>query len=203
MCGTHLELSKRYALFFRSSPKRTDILKKKLQESSSSHTRLVKCCETHWGISIFSESLPQIIIALEELIESGNDEKDSPEQYYRRVLFIPYIEELISSLKERFATHKKTIQCVQNILPSYAADKDFISVEPAFTFYQEDLKYPSQVILRPEWEMWVLEWQQSDEKNRPKYATEAVKHCHENLFPYINILITILATLSVTTATAD
>ncbi|KAJ8884152.1 hypothetical protein PR048_016009 [Dryococelus australis] len=159
-----------------SSLKRTGILKKKLQKSSSSHTHLVKCRETQWverheDISIFSKSLSQIIIALEELIESGNDEKDiasslhqrlctfqflmglsvnSREQYYRRVLFIPNIEELISSLKERFATHKKTIQCLQNILTSYAADKDFISVEPAFTFYQEDLKYPSQAILRAE-----------------------------------------------------
>ncbi|KAJ8881178.1 hypothetical protein PR048_017651 [Dryococelus australis] len=227
--------------FFGSSPKRTGILKKKLQEFSSSHTRLVKCCETQWverheGISIFSESLPQFVIALEELIESGDDEKvsyklvrlrlflvphlssfkissvclcvdfnvaiehvdltiswltqirdnavaefhkiftecnkkakslgteprhlenfpaDSHEHYYRRGIFIPYIEELISFLKEMFATHRKTIQCLQNILPSYAADKDFISVQPAFTFYQEDLKYPSQAILRAEWEKWV------------------------------------------------
>ncbi|KAJ8882563.1 hypothetical protein PR048_014374 [Dryococelus australis] len=50
--------------------------------------------------------------------------QDSPEQYYRRVLFIPYKEELIYSLKERCATHKKTIQCLENILPSYADDKD-------------------------------------------------------------------------------
>ncbi|KAJ8881179.1 hypothetical protein PR048_017652 [Dryococelus australis] len=40
-------------------------------------------------------------------------------------------------------------------------------------------------------------------KNRPKYATEALKQCHENLFANINILITILATLPVTTATAE
>ncbi|KAJ8881957.1 hypothetical protein PR048_018444 [Dryococelus australis] len=63
---------------------------------------------------------------------------DSPKQYYRRVLFIPYVEELISSLNERFATQKKTNRCLQNILPSYAAGKDLISVEPVFTFYQED-----------------------------------------------------------------
>ncbi|KAH7946596.1 hypothetical protein HPB52_001840 [Rhipicephalus sanguineus] len=59
----------------RSSSRRTDVLKKHLESSSCSFSRLHKYCENRWverheAVTLFSEALPDVVESLEELMES-------------------------------------------------------------------------------------------------------------------------------------
>ncbi|KAH9375256.1 hypothetical protein HPB48_011436 [Haemaphysalis longicornis] len=61
--------------YFRSSSKRTGVLKKDLESSSRTVSRLHKYCETRWvewheAVILFSEALPDIVESLEALMES-------------------------------------------------------------------------------------------------------------------------------------
>lgn len=69
---------KEVCAFFRGSSKRTAVLKRHLECASKSFCRLQWYCETRWAqrheaVSLFGEALPQIVAALEELIETAYD----------------------------------------------------------------------------------------------------------------------------------
>lgn len=64
------------------------------------------------------------------------------EEFYRRTIFIPHLDDLLSLLKERFISHnshKDTVALLQYILPSLAVDSLFSCLKPAVQFYEEDL----------------------------------------------------------------
>jgi hypothetical protein len=49
--------------------------------------------------------------------------------------FIPYLDDLFCSLKQRFLSHKDTIKSLQYVLPSLTVDKPFSCLKPAVQFY--------------------------------------------------------------------
>ncbi|GBN37427.1 hypothetical protein AVEN_11493-1, partial [Araneus ventricosus] len=63
------------------------------------------------------------------------------EEYYRRAVYVPYLDDFCNSLKERFESHKKTIASLQHILPEFCTKTDFYSLEAAFNFNEEDLSH--------------------------------------------------------------
>jgi len=56
-----------------------------------------------------------------------------------RTIFIPHLDDLISSLNYRFMTQKETIISLQYILPSLGIDKSFLFIREAVDFYMDDL----------------------------------------------------------------
>lgn len=63
---------------------------------------------------------------------------NSPEVYYRISFFIPYLEELNSSLTKRFSRHKKILVSLQNIIPIYAIKSKYEDIVDAVQFYHTD-----------------------------------------------------------------
>ncbi|CAN8016742.1 unnamed protein product [Ixodes persulcatus] len=57
--------------------------------------------------------------------------------------------------------------------------------------------------VRRKWEIWKAKWQRATEERLPRYATDALLRCEESFFPNIHTLLKIMATLPVTTATAE
>lgn len=47
-----------------------------------------------------------------------NHEANTPEEYFRRSVFVPYLDDLMSSLREQFSTHKNVLGSLQNIIPT-------------------------------------------------------------------------------------
>ncbi|GBM52843.1 hypothetical protein AVEN_154174-1 [Araneus ventricosus] len=47
------------------------------------------------------------------------------EEYYRRAVYVPYLDDFCNSLKERFASHKETVTSLQHILPEFCNKTDF------------------------------------------------------------------------------
>ncbi|GBM51360.1 hypothetical protein AVEN_110811-1 [Araneus ventricosus] len=63
------------------------------------------------------------------------------EEYYRRAVYVPYLDDFCNSLKERFESHKETVASLQQILPEFCTKTDFYSLEAAFNFYEEYLTH--------------------------------------------------------------
>ncbi|KAL1482584.1 hypothetical protein MTO96_033692 [Rhipicephalus appendiculatus] len=133
----------------------------------------------------------------------ANYDCSSAEEYYRRALFIPYIDDLKASLKRRFANHRKTQQSLQFVLPKHASKGKFESVQPAFDFYLRDMTTTHILTLKGEWEIWKTKWQAMQEDEFPRFATDALAECDKALFPNIHTLLKILAMLPVSTAAAE
>ncbi|GBM05820.1 hypothetical protein AVEN_288-1 [Araneus ventricosus] len=61
------------------------------------------------------------------------------EEYYRRAVYVPYLDDFCNSLKKPFESHKETVASLQHILPEFCTKTDFYSLEADFNFYEEDL----------------------------------------------------------------
>ena len=67
--------------------------------------------------------------------------------------------------------------------------------------YQEDIGPRAAVV--PEVQRWVNKWKKEDLSTVPSSAMEALCACHADIYPNVYILLTILGTLPVSTATSD
>jgi hAT family C-terminal dimerisation region len=133
----------------------------------------------------------------------ANPEVQSTEDYFRVTVFNPFLDFYIMDLGERFTNH-------ENILEGFSAlfkhdefendrvhDKFIKTVE----FYQQFLTVgpPAVLIELNVWKKYLI--RRGDIK--PKNSLEALDDCPEENFPNINMLLRILATLPVSTSTAE
>uniref|UniRef100_A0A6P7G8X6 52 kDa repressor of the inhibitor of the protein kinase-like n=1 Tax=Diabrotica virgifera virgifera TaxID=50390 RepID=A0A6P7G8X6_DIAVI len=133
----------------------------------------------------------------------SNVEANNPEEYYRRSIFYPYIDEISSSLTERFTSHKDVLIGLDSVLPCNIQQRQFTDLEPALDFYQSDLVHTNRDILNAEWELWKSHWKIA--QVTPKTATSVLKALkdEDDAFPNMKILLGILAVLPVTTASVE
>lgn len=123
----------------------------------------------------------------------------NPEQYYRTTIFIPFVDDIISALSERFLAHESTISSLQYIMPKNCS-VPFEKVEPSFEFYSADLPTNSQEAFKGEWLLWQQKWKNVSKK--PSTAIEVLQQASAN-FPCISVLAEIMVVLPVTTASVE
>ncbi|GBO16502.1 hypothetical protein AVEN_231505-1 [Araneus ventricosus] len=78
------------------------------------------------------------------------------EEYYRRAVYVPYLDDFCNSLKERSESHKETFASLQHILSEFCTKTDFCSLEAAFNFYEEDLSHKE--VVQSEFMLWKEKW---------------------------------------------
>lgn len=101
--------------------------------------------------------------------------------YYMRTILIPHLEDLISSLDDRFMPQKETIISLQNILPSICINNSFLFIHEADDFYNDDLPgYKDS--LEAEYDLWISKWTSVIPSSRPT-STYALISCDRILFP--------------------
>lgn len=120
--------------------------------------------------------------------------------YYRATLFIPYIEEVICNLDSRFSGNENVVKGLSNIVPTRVVSYTTKDFEDVVTFYEKDLTGTPRAVLK-EINLWAMYWK--EKKDRPSNPLDAILNCNEQLFPNIFILMQILVTIPVTTATAE
>lgn len=124
---------------------------------------------------------------------------DSPEEYYRRTIFIPFLDETIESLKSKFISQKETLRPFQYLLSSEKfMDQAVEELRNLLKFY--DLEDADSSI-KGELLIWKKTLEQLKEK--PKSAIQALPICNKDIFPLIQVLLTIMATLPVTSCTCE
>ena len=91
----------------------------------------------------------------------ANVPAESPQEYYKRSVLIPFIDELLQQLDDtcRFSmdnTH--VIQCLFSIIPSLIVDNTNIQgIAADLTQFEEDLPSPKSIL--SELQQWNLHWQ--------------------------------------------
>lgn len=95
---------------------------------------------------------------------------------------------------------------LQHIVPFYAINSNYTDVLNAINFYHSDFGDNYNIsIIEGEWRLWVNKWKLHglNSGNIPKNAIEALKACKKDEFPNINVLLKILCTIPITTATVE
>ncbi|XP_031338364.1 52 kDa repressor of the inhibitor of the protein kinase-like isoform X1 [Photinus pyralis] len=121
------------------------------------------------------------------------------EDYYRAAIFVPFVDHVITQLRDRFDGICSVIS-LEGLIPEYLSKYDDMAILKAAEFYDQDMP-GSMLELTSELKMWRQKWQ--GQQTVPKTAIEALKECEEMFFPNIRVLLQIFLVLPVTTATAE
>ena len=60
-----------------------------------------------------------------------NAEADTPEDYYRRNVCLPFLDHLIQGIDSRFDKYGRTILLMMGLVPSVVADKEDVTIDDA------------------------------------------------------------------------
>ena len=129
----------------------------------------------------------------------NNTPAGTPKLYYLRNLYYPFLDNIISQLEQRFSDHAKTVMQLSLLLPANIATVDFRDIEPAVILYLPLLQMPLMTV-KAEFLLWQSLCQKHSEIVTWKRAYEL---CQKDVFPAIKKLLSVLATLPVSSATAE
>lgn len=122
---------------------------------------------------------------------------NSPEQYYKRTIFLPLLDHFINQLDERFSKHHRRMSTLQLLIPKYCVNK----IQECAIFYKPLLENVDT--FDAEIKIWQTQWKNVSVDNRPKCLLTTLCQISSDFYPNIKCLLTILATLPVTTVTAE
>jgi hypothetical protein len=146
-----------------------------------------------------------------------NTSGSSPEEYYRRNVMIPVLDNILTDMMHRFGKNQLTAMTLDILIPSNILNTcsvaDFQSVEQSANFYasiicSEATANNCTVAVKPSMER-VINWRtmwikrQGDNKPVPSNAIDIYVSCDQQFYPYIKRLVQILCTLKVSVATAE
>lgn len=134
-------------------------------------------------------------------VHRGNIASDSPEEHFKKNLYLPFLDHVRTQLKERFQKHKSLITAIQKIIPAYSSDATVEELRMCVEFYKAIL--PEHSTFEAEFSIWKNKWMKVDSKSRPVNVLDAFAACDEQFFPNVKKLLQVLATLPVSTATPE
>ncbi|KAF2885949.1 hypothetical protein ILUMI_20224 [Ignelater luminosus] len=125
----------------------------------------------------------------------------SPEEYFRISIAIPFFDDLLVQINDRFLNHKTIIMSLRSITPKYCVtykfDENFIN---SIKLYSSLIEFD---MLLPELELWKLKYKNIQPKLLPHSALTALDDCKPTFFPNVYVLLKILAALPVSTSTPE
>jgi len=127
-----------------------------------------------------------------------NVDTNIPEDYFRIAIAIPFYDDFISQLKERFSKHKTILSSLYLLIPKMCLKSPIL--ESDFSIYSDFINVDT---LPSELKLWKRKWIAFKDVDRPHTAVEALNYCNPELFPNIHFLLKVLATLPVSTATPE
>ena len=117
-----------------------------------------------------------------------NTEHDSVEEYYRRCIVLPLLDNLIQQMNERFSQTQITASKLLHLIPSIVCTHSEISLEEVASFYDSDL--PNSALASTEAWRWRAKWQAEDAERRPSTLEKALKQCDraQHLHSFVHCL---------------
>jgi hypothetical protein len=135
----------------------------------------------------------------------ANADADSVEDHYRINFYIPFLDHVLVQLKERFSQHFSTVTQLSCLVPGMrprpylpCGEKE---IKDAVNLYSSLV---DETRVYHELKSWNAKWMHcSKDERRPESAVHTLEFCDPNFYPNLFKLLTILATLPVTTASAE
>lgn len=134
-----------------------------------------------------------------------NAPAENVEEYYKRNVCIPMMDEIIQALKDRFG--QQQMDCIKafKIIPSIIKGSDRHEVETnvlAFSgTHRDDLPSPDN--MKAELHIWINRWSGQDMENPPQTAAAALNVTDQAFFPNIYTLLKLLCTTGVTSCECE
>ena len=121
----------------------------------------------------------------------------STEDYYRRALVLPLLDQLTQQMRERFGSTQIAASRLLQLIPSVLCTKgDYFGGTEPFALYYDDL--PNSALVRTEVWRWKAKWQKEDISSRPSTLQHSLRECDKDYFPNLYTLLRIACTLPVT-----
>ena len=131
-----------------------------------------------------------------------NQQCDSPEEYYKTTITIPFLDQLICDLGCRFDKHAKQVASLQGLLPSFISESSSPSdIQEAVEFYSDDL--PNAGILDEEFCRWKRKWLSIPSHDRPHLLHEALQQYSQHGLPNMFILLKLFATIPLSSCSCE
>lgn len=129
---------------------------------------------------------------------------ENVEEYFRRAIFIPFLDGLINELQERFSGENRNAMQAMFLIPQNLLKMPESSLECMKQYYEDDLPYPGD--LEQEVRLWKRKWSSSRE-NLPATLSKTLKSISEdgeqNIYPNIATILLIILTFSATSASIE
>ena len=130
----------------------------------------------------------------------SNVEADTPQAYWRRAVFLPFVDHLISELSSRFTQlNKKAIQGLLLLPPNLTSLTEEKMVELHEHFY-EDL--PAAEAFKQEVKLWKQRWNYNSAPV-PHDLSETLEQVNSKAYPNIFTVLQLLLVVPVTAATVE
>ena len=127
---------------------------------------------------------PNIPRVAEKQIYRDNVPANSPEEYYKRALFIPIVDKFILEMTHRFNKFNCKAAKLLILTPSVLCPekfKEIVYIFPILEEYEEDLM--NRDVMDQELLLWQHKWLAVASKDRPDTLAKAVDKCDEERFP--------------------
>jgi Domain of unknown function (DUF4371)/hAT family C-terminal dimerisation region len=133
----------------------------------------------------------------------ANYPTDDAESFYRQAVYIPYLDGLMTQLTERFSIHMQQAIIMQKFVPRFVDSVKYEDIRDVVEQYHDDIPDASKV--RDEFERWQVKWVKDLPADRPGNAIDTLAKAQslQPFYPNIFMILTLFATLPITTASAE
>ena len=128
-----------------------------------------------------------------------NHPNTSAEEFFRRSVFIPCLDILISGLIQRFGKNREFLSSIEVLLPTNASSCFDVDKLLKLKFLFEDRT--SESALTAEYLLWCEKWKAVNEN--PTGMLTVLDKCDKKFYPNIYYLLCVLATLPLSTAEVE
>ena len=127
--------------------------------------------------------------------QRNNEPADTPKQYYKIAVYIPFLDSLLQQFTTRFGDLAQQAIRALSLIPSNIGQQDEIS---SLDYYRDDM--PSPDTLRQEVVMWRAMWKSQQMKATTLAGTISDSRACATMYPNITTIINLLLLTSVTSS---
>lgn len=129
------------------------------------------------------------------------------EEYFRRTVYIPLLDSITTDLKDRLSVDTMNLFGLGVFMPkSEYTQEDIFNVKKLSEFYSHYLGVPASTVVT-EYQLWISKWKRELRENSdlkvPSCVVTSIEVCDYDLYPNVNTLLKILATLPISAATSE
>ena len=124
-----------------------------------------------------------------------------PKAYFKLAIYIPFLDYLLSELRNRFSFHSELASKLCVLVPEYLTSYTFEDLQPTILHFSRWLPEHSTEVANAEYLIWKRMWAAAE--NKPANVVDALKACNKSFLPLMHQLLLIFAALPVSTAEAE
>ena len=128
--------------------------------------------------------------------QRNNVPGDTPSEYFRRAIYLPFLDMMIQQLNLRFSSLTAKVAQALCLIPSCLDDESLQVAD--LEYFQEDLPSPSS--LPQEIQLWKVLWRNQDNKTDDISSTLCDSRFCSVMFPNISKILNLLLLTSVTSS---